>query len=119
MCPACGTGNDFDARFCEQCGTSLAAACPSCGAPVTPGKLFCKSCGSALSSPEPARTQAPDRPVELRVVSVLFVDLVGYTTLAESRDAEDARELLSRYFDTARKIMGRYGASWRSSSATP
>jgi class 3 adenylate cyclase/tetratricopeptide (TPR) repeat protein len=42
-------------------------------------------------------------------VSVLFVDLVGYTGLAESRDAEDVRELLSRYFDTARTIVGRYG----------
>jgi predicted amidophosphoribosyltransferase len=22
-CPDCGTHNDFDARFCKQCGTSL------------------------------------------------------------------------------------------------
>jgi class 3 adenylate cyclase/tetratricopeptide (TPR) repeat protein len=43
------------------------------------------------------------------MASVLFVDLVGYTSLSESRDAEDMRELLSRYFDTARTIVGRYG----------
>ena len=43
------------------------------------------------------------------MVSVLFVDLVGFTTLSESRDAEDVRELLTRYFDTARTIVGRYG----------
>jgi class 3 adenylate cyclase/tetratricopeptide (TPR) repeat protein len=48
---------------------------------------------------------------ELRVVSVLFVDLVGYTALSESRDAEDMRELLSRYFDSARTIVARYGGS--------
>jgi len=48
---------------------------------------------------------------ELRPVSVLFVDLVGYTSLAESRDAEDVRDLLSRYFDTARTIVGRYGGT--------
>src|SRR6185437_9751414 len=39
------------------------------------------------------------------------VDLVGYTSLSESRDAEDVRELLSRYFDTARTIIGRYGGT--------
>ena len=42
-------------------------------------------------------------------MSVLFVDLVGFTTLSEARDPEDVRELLSRYFDTARTIIGRYG----------
>jgi class 3 adenylate cyclase/tetratricopeptide (TPR) repeat protein len=43
------------------------------------------------------------------MASVLFVDLVGFTTLSESRDAEDVRELLDRYFDTARTIVERYG----------
>jgi class 3 adenylate cyclase len=48
---------------------------------------------------------------ELRVVSVLFVDLVGYTSLSEERDAGDVRALQSRYFETARTIVGRYGGS--------
>jgi class 3 adenylate cyclase/tetratricopeptide (TPR) repeat protein len=48
---------------------------------------------------------------ELRLVSVLFVDLVGFTSLSESRDAEDVRELLGRYFDSARTIVGRYGGT--------
>jgi predicted ATPase/class 3 adenylate cyclase len=43
------------------------------------------------------------------VVSVLFADLVGFTTLAEGRDAEDVRELLSRYFEVARGVVERYG----------
>jgi len=42
-------------------------------------------------------------------VSVLFADLVGFTTLSEHRDAEEVRELLTRYFDTARLVVGRYG----------
>jgi len=46
---------------------------------------------------------------ERRLVSVLFADLVGFTTLSESRDAEDVRDLLSRYFDTCTKLIGRYG----------
>jgi len=46
---------------------------------------------------------------ELRHVSVLFCDLVGFTPLAESRDPEDVRELLSGYFELARSIVGLYG----------
>ena len=41
--------------------------------------------------------------------SVLFCDLVGFTPLSESRDPEAVRELLSRYFEVARTVIGRYG----------
>ena len=34
---------------------------------------------------------------------------MGFTTLSESRDAEDVRELLSEYFAQCRVIVGRYG----------
>jgi len=42
---------------------------------------------------------------------VLFADLVGFTPLSESRDSEEVRELLSRYFDTARTLIERYGGT--------
>ncbi len=48
---------------------------------------------------------------ELRRVSVLFVDLVGYTSLTESWDPSDVRDLLSHYFDAARGIVDRYGGT--------
>ena len=41
----------------------------------------------------------------------LFIDLVGFTATSESRDAEDVRDLLSRYFDVARTVVGRYGGT--------
>jgi class 3 adenylate cyclase/tetratricopeptide (TPR) repeat protein len=44
-------------------------------------------------------------------VSVLFADLVGFTTLSESRDAEEVRALLSRYFDTCRRLIELYGGT--------
>jgi class 3 adenylate cyclase len=44
-------------------------------------------------------------------VTVLFADLVGFTTLAESRDAEAVRELLSRYFEQCQEVIGRYGGT--------
>jgi class 3 adenylate cyclase/predicted ATPase len=48
---------------------------------------------------------------ERRLVSVLFADLVGYTSLSEGRDFEDMRELQSRYFETARRVIERYGGT--------
>ena len=43
--------------------------------------------------------------------SVLFCDVVGFTPLSEARDPEAVRELLSRYFELARTVVGRYGGT--------
>jgi len=43
------------------------------------------------------------------VCSVLFCDVAGFTPLSEARDPEAVRELLSRYFEVARTVIGRYG----------
>ena len=42
-------------------------------------------------------------------MSVLFADLVGFTTMSEGRDPEHVRELLTRYFDLAREVVERHG----------
>jgi class 3 adenylate cyclase/predicted ATPase len=63
----------------------------------------------------PVITSAPrgavaGKPVaERRVCSVLFCDVVGFTSLSEARDPEAVRELLSEYFTAARTVIGRYG----------
>ena len=44
-------------------------------------------------------------------MSVLFADLVGFTPFAEERDAEDVRDTLTRYFDLASEVIGRYGGT--------
>jgi len=44
-------------------------------------------------------------------VSVLFADLVGFTSLSEARDSEEVRELLSSYFELARTLIERYGGT--------
>ena len=114
-CTNCSAELPEGALFCRECGTRVAAqACPSCGALDETGR-FCGRCGAALSAsaPSPTRRTAAtvqDHPVaERRVTSVLFGDLVGFTTLAESRDPEEVRELLSRYFAECRTVIGRYG----------
>ena len=95
VCRSCQTENNEGARFCRACGASLALACPSCGAPHDPDQAFCDQCGTRLEAGASAAPPAVSAP-ELRVASVLFVDLVGYTPLSETRDAEDVRELLER-----------------------
>ena len=53
----------------------------------------------------------PEAVAERRLVSVLFADLVGFTTYAEGRDAEETRELLTSYFEVARGIIERHGGA--------
>ena len=117
-CAGCGTAlNDTD-RFCAECGTARAPrSCPACGAESSGGR-FCAQCGSALSGPEavtepagPAASREAARVSERRLTSILFGDLVGFTTLSESRDPEEVRELLSRYFAAARTVIARYGGT--------
>ena len=118
ICASCGTENERGRKFCLECGTKLASGCPNCGAANPPGAKFCGECGTTLtadavradasaSAAQPAATPVAER----RVVSVLFADLVGFTTLAEGRDPEETRELLSRYFELARDVIGRYGGT--------
>lgn len=119
-CPACGAGNDDAALFCEDCGSPIAPICQNCGTAATPGKRFCRRCGAPLSEPRSADTSPqvvgggvvlPERTAvaERRLVSVLFADLVGFTTLSEMRDAEEVRDLLSRFNEICRVAVERYG----------
>jgi len=115
-CSSCATENPAGSKFCYRCGARLAVACPSCGTGNLPDAAFCNECGTKLTSAAPADEAASPRvspaPVaERRIVSVLFADLVGFTTFADGRDAEETREVLSRYFDLSREVIGRYGGS--------
>ena len=125
ICPNCGTANEPGRKFCGECATRLAVTCPNCGSPNTPGVKFCGECGTTLAAataapsgvpaatgPAGASPSSPGGPVaERRLVSVLFADLVGFTPFAEERDAEEVRETLTRYFDLARDVIGRYGGT--------
>ncbi len=138
-CSSCGAADQADgARFCSQCGSRLQATCAACSAPLAPGARFCGQCGApavpgverpaaatdggttpaAMTGGTASGAVAPGTSgthvgavAERRVTSVLFCDLVGFTTLSETRDHEETRELLTQYFDDARRIIGRYGGA--------
>ncbi|HEV8249222.1 MAG TPA: zinc-ribbon domain-containing protein, partial [Gaiellaceae bacterium] len=107
-CGNCGAENPPGKKFCTECGTTLALACPTCGAPIEGTEKFCGECGSPLGAAAPPAVQPAVAVAERRLVSVLFADLVGFTPLSESRDPEEVRELLSRYFDSCRRLVGLY-----------
>ena len=77
--------------------------CARCGTANAPGSRLCAACGNPLSG----GSAVPGG--DLRWASVLFVDLVDYTSLTRSWDAADIRDMLSTYFDLARTIAERYG----------
>ncbi len=117
ICSACGADNEAGRKFCKECGTALVVICGFCSSPNAPDSKFCGECGRPLTaaSPgvvagEPTKASATSAPaMERRRVSVLFADLVGFTTISERRDAEDVRDLLSSYFDAARDAVERHG----------
>jgi class 3 adenylate cyclase/tetratricopeptide (TPR) repeat protein len=111
VCANCGAENPAGKRFCGDCGSALAAVCPACGGSNPPGQRFCGDCGAPLREQAAPAPTAAAPVAERRLVTVLFADLVGFTTASEGRDAEETRELLSRYFELARTLIGRYGGT--------
>ncbi len=90
------------ASGCVSCGTELPAAakfCPSCGTPVG-------SASPAVSEPEPA-SLAPGE--ERKVITVLFADLVGFTSHTEASDPEEVKQSLVRYHRLMREHVERFG----------
>jgi class 3 adenylate cyclase/tetratricopeptide (TPR) repeat protein len=120
LCAECGTENRTGSRFCDNCGAPLSSSCPACGEPNRSDARFCASCGGQLiaataadpaDGPEPSPTATPASTAERRLVTVVFTDLVGFTTLAEDRDPEAVRELLSRYFAAATQTVTLHGGT--------
>jgi class 3 adenylate cyclase len=81
------------------------SVCPSCGHRNQPGAKFCSECGTALAAARPASYE------ERKVVTVLFADLVGFTSRAEQLDPEDVRALLSPFYGRLRAELERFGGT--------
>jgi DNA-binding SARP family transcriptional activator/class 3 adenylate cyclase len=77
--------------------------CPSCGRDSPDDAKFCASCGAALG--------LGLRRQERKTVTVLFCDLVGFTSRAERMDPEDVQAVLAPYHAHVRAELERFGGT--------
>ena len=80
-------------------------ACPNCGRENPADARFCNGCGAALT---PA---APSLAEERKIVTILFIDLVGFTARAERLDPEDVRAIQTPYFACVRDAIESFGGT--------
>src|SRR5947199_9124884 len=76
--------------------------CASFGAENPPQSRFCNSCGANLEAAASPRE-------ERKLVSVLFVDLVGFTARSDQADPEDVRAALQLYHASAKQRIEQHG----------
>jgi class 3 adenylate cyclase/tetratricopeptide (TPR) repeat protein len=83
FCTACGTENPAQARFCLACGAQIEAAPPA----VVPSE-------------------------ERKVITAIFVDLVGSTARSEQLDPEDVKALVAPYHARVRGELEAHGGTF-------
>ena len=67
--------------------------------------MFCNACGAELTASAPAVGE------ERKTVTIVFVDLVGFTAQAEGLDPEDVQQVLSPYHARVRSELERHGGT--------
>jgi class 3 adenylate cyclase len=118
-CRACGAISGSAARFCDQCGSRLAAS----SHPGTPADAASEG-GSRPRAAAPRTRRGRDaQPVpageagDRRIVTALFADLVDYVRLVAEHDAEEVRrrvdaalgamvDAIERFDGTREKFIG-------------
>lgn len=86
--------------FSQASGVTV---CSACGADNREGARFCDECGAPLEIVGSSETR--------KVVTVLFCDVVAFTSLGEQLDPESLRLVMSRYFDEATAVLEGHGAT--------
>src|SRR4051794_256614 len=80
-CPQCGEANPARAKFCHECGN-----------PFNPAH-------AATAEQQPASRESR------RTVTVVFADMVGFTTLGERLDQESLRRVMDRFYAEMRQAI--------------
>jgi class 3 adenylate cyclase len=83
----------------------LMPVCQRCGEDNPARARFCLACAAPLAAPPAPRRE------ERKVISVLFCDLVGFTSRAERLDIEDVRGVLAPYHARLRAELERFGGT--------
>jgi class 3 adenylate cyclase len=79
--------------------------CGRCGEDNPERARFCLACAAPLATPAVPRRE------ERKRVSVLFCDLVGFTSRSERLDVEDVRAVLAPYYQRLRSDLERFGGT--------
>jgi class 3 adenylate cyclase/tetratricopeptide (TPR) repeat protein/ribosomal protein L40E len=126
QCLRCQHENPLQAKFCLECGTRLGLTCAKCGTELPAGAKFCLQCGQPVSARVvPSQFTSPGSYTpkhlaekilssksalegERKQVSVLFVDVSGFTSLSERLDPEDVHGLMNRAFELMLTEVHRY-----------
>jgi len=128
-CQRCQHDNRAGAKFCENCGAPTGRACAHCGAELSPAARFCAECGRPVAAAPPPAAAEPLRAPqhytpkhlaeriltsksalegERKQVTVLFVDVVESSGLAERLDPEDLHALMNRALRLMAEEVHRY-----------
>ncbi len=109
ICARCGAVVAEARRFCGDCGSPLPWKCRACGSDNAPDKRFCGDCGSALAagSADPPAPPAPPA-VERRPLTVMFVDLIGSTSLGTRLDPEDLRDVIAAFHGLVAAVIAQF-----------
>ncbi len=134
-CPACEIELPDGFKFCKECGTRLEFTCHGCGRNIPPDSKFCPECGWSLGPPKEAtlpkdlsfdeklsriRKYLPDNLTEKilaqgdkiqgerRHVTIMFVDMTGYTLLTEELGPEETFSLMDQVLEIVIREIHRY-----------
>ena len=98
----------------RACGSSLGGdRCPSCGFVNASGQRFCGHCGVGLTGSQPTPAPGPVTAIrpgeERKMATVLFADVVGFTTLAELADPEAVAGKVDTAFRRMATVVTNHG----------
>lgn len=126
-CSNCDRQNPVDAKLCLNCGQGLEITCPSCAITLPLDARFCMSCGheveagstkgmaghtthSAAATLSQTISDAAAKG-ERRIITMLFVDVIGSTAAAEKLDPEVWANVMGGAFDRFIQPVERYEGS--------
>src|SRR5437763_2398444 len=113
VCGSCGADNPAGFRFCGSCGTALGRpGCPSCGFVNPPGQHFCGQCGTRLNDEAaPAAAARTSSPGERKLATILFADVVGFTSMSENADPEAVARTVDAAFRRMAEVVESHGGT--------
>jgi len=108
-CDACGGENPLGMRFCGHCGAQAEAALAA-PAPTEPDQDVAETLRSFVAGPVAERLieAGGEIPEERRLITALFADVSGFTSLADRLDPEQLLEVIDPVIAGLSSIVGRY-----------